>query len=41
MPNHETIASYTVGVDVGDRYSHLCVLDTLTGETALASTALE
>jgi transposase len=35
MPNHEAIASnYTVGVDVGDRYSYLCVLDTETGDIA-------
>ena len=28
MPQH----SFTVGVDVGDRHSHLCLLDTRTGE---------
>jgi len=33
MPNREAnTAVYTVGVDVGDRRSHLCVLDTQTGE---------
>lgn len=32
MPNHQTTASYTVGVDVGDRHSYLCVLDTGTGD---------
>jgi transposase len=32
MPNHKVTASFTVGVDVGDRYSHLCVLDTQTGD---------
>lgn len=32
MPNHKVTASFTVGVDVGDRHSHLCVLDTESGE---------
>ena len=31
MPNSGT-TDYTVGVDVGDRRSHLCVLDTETGD---------
>ena len=32
MPKHEVTTSFTVGVDVGDRHSHLCLLDTETGE---------
>jgi transposase len=32
MPSQEITSSFTVGVDVGDRYSLLCVLDTETGE---------
>ncbi len=32
MPNQEATASFTVGVDVGERHSHLCVLNTETGD---------
>ena len=32
MPENRLASSYTVGVDVGDRHSHLCVLDTQSGE---------
>jgi transposase len=32
MPNHELTTNYTVGVDVGDRHSQLCLLDAETGE---------
>ena len=32
MPKHEVTTSFTVGVDVGDRHSHVCLLDTRTGE---------
>ena len=29
MPSQPSV---TIGIDIGDRYSHLCVLDTKTGE---------
>jgi transposase len=32
MPKDQLTSSYTVGVDVGDRHSHLCLLDTQSGE---------
>lgn len=32
MPEHETANGITLGIDVGDRYSYLCLLDTATGE---------
>ncbi len=32
MPQDNATGSFTVGVDVGDRHSHLCLLDTRTGE---------
>lgn len=32
MLEHKVTNNYTVGVDVGDRHSHLCVLDTQSGE---------
>ena len=32
MPEHEITSSFTVGVDVGDRHSYLCLLDTESGE---------
>lgn len=34
MPNHEVTRHFTVGIDVGDRYSHLCLLDTETEDVA-------
>ncbi|MDP9477107.1 MAG: IS110 family transposase [Actinomycetota bacterium] len=32
MPQDNATGGFTVGVDVGDRHSHLCLLDTRTGE---------
>jgi transposase len=32
MPNQEITGSLTAGIDIGDRYSYLCLLDTETGE---------
>lgn len=32
MPNHEITRDFNVGIDVGDRYSYLCLLDTKTGD---------
>lgn len=32
MPNHEITRDFIVGIDVGDRYSYLCLLDTKTGD---------